>query len=105
MIGVNSQISTGAGSSGNVGIGFAVPSNTVKNVVAQLIDDGKVDRAFIGIGGTTITPELARVFRLPVDTGVLVETCRRRNRGRARRAQGGTTRTSSRARATRSAAT
>jgi S1-C subfamily serine protease len=73
VIGVNSQISTAEGSSGNVGIGFAVPSNTVKNVVAQLVDKGKVDRAFIGIGGTSIDPELARLFRLPVDTGVLVE--------------------------------
>ena len=76
VIGVNSQISTAAGNAGNVGIGFAVPSNTVKEVVAQLIDTGKVDRAFIGIGGTTITPELARLFRLPVDTGVLVELVR-----------------------------
>ena len=73
VIGVNTAISTAPGNVGNVGIGFAVPSNTVKEVVAQLIDTGKVDRAFIGIGGTTITPELARVFRLPVDTGVLVE--------------------------------
>jgi S1-C subfamily serine protease len=73
VIGVNSQISTAEGSRGNVGIGFAVPSNTVKNVVAQLIDKGKVDRAFIGIVGTSVDPELARVFRLPVDTGVLVE--------------------------------
>jgi S1-C subfamily serine protease len=73
VIGVNSQISTAEGSTGNVGIGFAVPSNTVKNVVAQLIDKGEVDRAFIGIGGTSIDPELARLFRLPVDTGVLVE--------------------------------
>ena len=73
VIGVNSQISTADGSRGNVGIGFAVPANTVKNVVAQLIDKGKVDRAFIGIVGTSVDPELARVFRLPVDTGVLVE--------------------------------
>jgi len=73
VIGVNSQISTADGSTGNVGIGFAVPSNTVKNVVAQLIDKGKVDRAYIGIVGTTVEPELARLFRLPVDTGVLVE--------------------------------
>ena len=73
MIGVNSQISTASGSTGNVGIGFAVPSNTVKNVVAQLIDKGKVDRAYIGIEGTSIDPDLAQLFRLPVDTGVLVE--------------------------------
>ncbi len=73
MIGVNSQISTAQGGNGNVGIGFAVPSNTVKAVVAQLVATGKVDRAFMGIGGSTVTEELARVFRLPVDAGVLVE--------------------------------
>ncbi|HXH88223.1 MAG TPA: trypsin-like peptidase domain-containing protein [Gaiellaceae bacterium] len=73
VIGVNSQISTGGtGDSGNVGIGFAVPSNTVKTVAAQLIDIGRVDRAYLGVGGTTIEPELARQFRLPVDAGVLV---------------------------------
>jgi S1-C subfamily serine protease len=73
VIGVNSQISTAQGANGNVGIGFAVPSNTVKAVVAQLVSTGKVDRAFIGISGSTVTDELARVFRLPVDSGVLVE--------------------------------
>jgi S1-C subfamily serine protease len=71
VIGVNSQITPGT--SGNVGIGFAVPSNTVKEVVAQLVTTGRVDRAYLGIGGATVNPELARVFRLPVDTGVLVE--------------------------------
>ena len=88
VIGVNSQISTAAGSRGNVGIGFAVPSNTVTNVAAQLIDKGKVDRAFMGVGGTSIDPELAQRFRLPVDTGVLVErvgAARRLTRRRARR--------------------
>ncbi|HZG36995.1 MAG TPA: trypsin-like peptidase domain-containing protein [Gaiellaceae bacterium] len=74
VVGVNSQIGLGeTGAGGNIGIGFAVPSNTVKNVVAQLIDKGRVDRAWLGLGGTTITPELARTFRLPVDSGVLVE--------------------------------
>ena len=73
VIGVNSQIAPAVGSSGNVGIGFAVPSNTVKDVVAQLVATGKVDRAYLGIGGSTVTEELARVFKLPVDAGVLVE--------------------------------
>jgi S1-C subfamily serine protease len=73
VIGVNSQITSAQGASGNVGIGFAVPSNTVKAVVAQLVSTGKVDRAFLGIGGSTVTEELARVFRLPVDAGVLIE--------------------------------
>jgi putative serine protease PepD len=73
VIGVNSQIASADGSTGNVGIGFAVPSNTVKQVVAQLTATGKVDRAYLGIAGSTVTAELARVFRLPVDAGVLIE--------------------------------
>lgn len=73
VIGVNSQISTAAGNTGNIGIGFAVPSNTVKTVAAQLIRNGKVERAYLGIAATPIDPELARGFRLPVDSGLVVE--------------------------------
>jgi len=73
VIGVNSQIQTGGGGGGNVGIGFAVPSNTVKSVVGQILATGRVDHAFLGIGYSEVTPELARQFSLPVDTGVLVE--------------------------------
>jgi S1-C subfamily serine protease len=73
VIGVNTQIAPAQGSSGNVGIGFAVPSNTVEQIVAQLVSTGRVDRAYLGISGSSVTPELARVFRLPVDAGVLVE--------------------------------
>ncbi len=76
VIGVNSQIAPAQGSSGNVGIGFAVPANTVKEVVAQLVATGQVNRAYLGIGGTTVNAELGRVFRLPVDAGVLVEVVR-----------------------------
>ena len=72
VIGVNSQIARADGSTGN-GIGFAIPSNTVKEVVAQLTATGKVDRAVLGISGSSVTAELARVLRLPVDQGVLVE--------------------------------
>ena len=73
VIGVNSQLSPGdSGSTGSVGIGFAVPSNTVKSVAAQLIAGGRVERAYLGIAGTTIEPDLARQFKLPVDAGVLV---------------------------------
>jgi S1-C subfamily serine protease len=72
VIGVNSQIESRTG--GNVGIGFAVPSNTVKSVVAQILANGRVDRAYLGIYARPIEPELARLFRLPVDTGLLVES-------------------------------
>jgi S1-C subfamily serine protease len=76
VIGVNSQIETGDNgvTSGNVGVGFAVPSNTVKTVVAQLIRQGHIDRAFLGISAVPISSDLARVFRLPVSHGLLVQS-------------------------------
>jgi S1-C subfamily serine protease len=76
VIGVNSQIETGSSSdtSGNVGIGFAIPSNTVKTVIAQLIREGHIDRAFLGISAAPITRDLARVFRLPATRGLLVQS-------------------------------
>jgi S1-C subfamily serine protease len=72
VIGVNAQIETGGQSQGNVGIGFAIPINTVKNVAADLIRHGKVEHAFLGIEGKTLEPNIARLFHLPVTSGVLV---------------------------------
>jgi S1-C subfamily serine protease len=74
VIGVNSQIATGGSDpqGGNIGIGFAVPINTVKEVVAQIIETGKVEHAYLGIQMQDITPSLARSLRLPVDKGVLL---------------------------------
>ena len=51
VIGVNSQIATGGGSNGNVGIGFAVPSNTVTDVVDQIRETGEVQHAWLGLSG------------------------------------------------------
>jgi S1-C subfamily serine protease len=73
VIGINSQIATGGASGGNVGIGFAVPINTAKQVIPQLRDDGKVERAYIGITGATIDQSLARL-NLATDSGVLVQS-------------------------------
>ena len=73
VIGVNSQIETGGQNGGNVGIGFAVPSNTVKSVIAQILATGRVEHAYLGVSVREITPELAQQFGLPVDTGVLVD--------------------------------
>jgi S1-C subfamily serine protease len=72
VIGINSQIQTGGGSGGNVGIGFAVPINTAREVVEQLEEHGEVKHAYIGISGGSVTPELAKALKLPVDKGVLV---------------------------------
>jgi S1-C subfamily serine protease len=74
VIGVNSQIQTANGSDGNIGIGFAIPVNTVKNVAAQLIAKGVVEHPFVGLSARAITPHVAALFRLPVRSGLLVGT-------------------------------
>ena len=72
VIGITSQIET-AGGNGSVGIGFAIPSNTARQVVSQLEKNGKVEHAFLGITGATISPDIAKALNLPVDSGVLVQ--------------------------------
>jgi S1-C subfamily serine protease len=72
VIGINSQIQTGGSGDGNVGIGFAVPINTAREVVEQIEEHGKVEHAFIGISGGSVTPALAKALKLPVEKGVLV---------------------------------
>ena len=74
VIGVNAQIETESG--GNVGIGFAIPIDTVKDVAGQLIKEGKVEHAYLGVELTTITSDLASNFRVPVDKGVLIQHVR-----------------------------
>jgi S1-C subfamily serine protease len=71
VIGVNSQIATG-GSQGSVGIAFAVPVNTVKEVVPELEDKGKIERPYIGVT-TAPVADLARDLNLPADRGALVQ--------------------------------
>jgi S1-C subfamily serine protease len=89
VIGVNSQIESESG--GNVGIGFAVPINTVKDVVSQLLESGKVDHAYIGVEMATITSELASNVRLPIDQGVLIQRVRTDSPAAQAGLRGGTT--------------
>ncbi len=70
VIGVNSQIQSSDG--GNVGVGFAVPINTVRTVAAQIVKTGHAEHAFLGITGQAVTPSIAKLFRLPASQGVLV---------------------------------
>jgi S1-C subfamily serine protease len=74
VIGVNTQIETGDTATGNVGIGFSVPSNTVKDVVAQIIRTGRVDHAYLGISGQAVTSDLADTYNLSAKKGVIVES-------------------------------
>ena len=74
VIGVNTQIETGDTATGNVGIGFSVPSNTVKDVVAQILRTGRVDHAYLGISGQAVTSDVADKYNLAVKKGVVVES-------------------------------
>jgi len=71
VIGINSMIATG-GSNQSAGIGFAIPINTAKAVLNDLITLGTVRRPSLGIVSLPIGPELAQEIGLPADYGILV---------------------------------
>lgn len=73
VIGVNSQIQTGQGGTGSVGIGFAVPIDTAKEVIPQLKAKGRVDRAWIGLTTVTVSPSIAKLG-LDAEKGALIQT-------------------------------
>jgi len=70
VIGINSAIYTPSG--GSVGIGFAIPVNTAKRLLPQLIAKGRVSHPWMGISGLDITPEVAKALKLPAREGILV---------------------------------
>lgn len=71
VIGINSMIATG-GSNQSAGIGFAIPINTAKAVITDLITMGRVRRPSLGIRSLPIGPELAQEMGLAADYGVLI---------------------------------
>lgn len=72
LVGINSQILSPSG--GNIGIGFAIPSNMAKNVGDQLAKNGKVRRGRLGVGIQDITADLATSMNLKNVNGVLVNS-------------------------------
>lgn len=70
LVGINTAIVSPAG--GNVGIGFAVPTNMAEDVVAQLLEYGSVRRGRLGIFIQDVTPELAEALDLDVESGAVV---------------------------------
>lgn len=70
LVGVPSQILSRSG--GNIGIGFAIPVNLAKSVMAQLIETGSVTRGRIGVQGQDIDANLAKSFGLATARGVIV---------------------------------
>jgi serine protease Do/serine protease DegQ len=72
LVGINTAIFSPGQNTGNVGIGFAIPSNLVKQISFQLIEHGEVKRAYLGVQMQDITPELATAFDIPVGHGAVV---------------------------------
>lgn len=71
VIGINSAIYAPNGTT--AGIGFAIPINTARRVANDLITQGHVRRATLGVEGRAIWPELAEALKIPVQHGILIE--------------------------------
>ena len=71
LIGINTAILASCGT-GNVGIGFAIPINMVRELTSQLIEYGEVRRGMLGVIMQNLTPELARAFGLDMHQGVVI---------------------------------
>jgi serine protease Do len=70
LIGINTAIFSRSG--GNMGIGFAIPSNMAKSVMQSLLKHGKVIRGWLGVSIQEVTPDLAKEFGAPDTKGALV---------------------------------
>ena len=71
LIGINSAIYTRSG--GNIGIGFAIPVNTVKNIMHQIIEFGSVKRGLLGVIISDINKDIAEQLGLEVEKGALIQ--------------------------------
>lgn len=71
VIGINTAIFTPSGTT--AGIGFAIPINMAKRIAQDLITEGRVRQAYLGISTIALWPDLSQALRLPVQQGLLVE--------------------------------
>ena len=70
LLGINTAIYSRSG--GSLGIGFAIPVSTARQVMEGLIKDGQVTRGWIGVEPRDLTPEIAQTLNLPIKQGVLI---------------------------------
>ena len=70
LIGVNQSIASSSG--GSEGVGFAIPVNTARPLIPQLVEKGRVTRGYLGVNIQTVTPDLAAALGLAASKGVLV---------------------------------
>ncbi|MEW6993478.1 Do family serine endopeptidase [Colwelliaceae bacterium MEBiC 14330] len=71
LIGINTAILGPGG--GNVGIGFAIPSNMMHNLVKQIIEFGEVHRGILGVSGRSVNSEIAKAMELETNQGGFIE--------------------------------
>jgi S1-C subfamily serine protease len=71
VIGINTAIQSGTGEFS--GVGFAVPSNTMKKIIPLLIETGHYKHPWLGISGVSIDPDLSSTLQLPVSGGFMIE--------------------------------
>ena len=72
LVGINTAILAPGGAGGNVGIGFAIPMNMVRQIVDQLVQHGEVKRGFLGVVMQDLTPDLAKAFGLKLEHGAVI---------------------------------
>jgi serine protease DegQ len=70
LVGINTAIYSRSG--GSLGIGFAIPVDTARQVLEGLVRDGQVTRGWIGVEPRDLTPEIAQTLNLPIRQGVLI---------------------------------
>jgi Do/DeqQ family serine protease len=70
LLGINTAIYSRTG--GSLGIGFAIPASTARQVMESLIKEGRVVRGWIGVEPRDLTPEIAETLNLPIRQGVLI---------------------------------
>jgi serine protease DegQ len=70
LLGINTAIYSRTG--GSLGIGFAIPVTTARQVMEALVRDGQVTRGYLGVEQRDLTPEIAQTLNLPVKAGVLI---------------------------------
>ena len=73
LVGINTLIATNSIVRGNIGIGFSIPSNLAQQILPQLIENGKVERGWLGISMDPVSEELAEKLKIDMPRGVLVK--------------------------------
>jgi len=72
LVGINTAILAPGSDGGNVGIGFAIPSNMAMSLMNQIVEHGEVRRGLLGVTAQDLTPELARAFDIEVTRGAVI---------------------------------